>query len=400
MGIPIPLKPFLDKSGTKQMRIFFYPPFKPLGHPNPSGDLVTATGIYDYLKNRGHRIWPVNSLRARWIYWKPWNWPKILRERNRFVREVTQFRPDLWLTYHAYYKAPDLLGPTVCHRTHVPYAIFQGMYSTKRKRKLKTLPGYILNKKALCAAQEVFTNRKKDLVNLGRILPSQRVHYVAPGIKPDDFKFDEESRHELRRMWGLGDEPIVLSAAMFRPDVKTEGLLWVIRACGELNRQGSRLSLVIAGEGKERGRLERFASEQLPGSVRFVGKVPREDMSRFYSAGDIFAFPGFRETLGMVFLEAQSCGLPVVACANGGIPEVVQTGKTGILTPMKTMGPFVEAMDRLLKDEDLRRRMGKNASLYVRDRHDLEKNYRDMEEKMEILTGRKGPDILKAMGEH
>ena len=112
-------------------------------------------------------------------------------------------------------------------------------------------------------------------------------------------------------------------------------------------------------------------------------------MSRFYSAADIFAFPGFRETLGMVFLEAQSCGLPVVACANGGIPEVVQDGKTGILAPMNTMGPFVEAMDRLLKDEELRRNMGKSARVYVRDRHDLEKNYRDMEEELEILVRRK-----------
>ena len=371
------------------MRIFFYPPFKPLGHPNPSGDLVTATGLFDYLKDRGHQILEANTLRARWIYWKPWNWPKILREQKRSHREIDRLKPDLWLTYHAYYKAPDLLGPTVCKRSKVPYAIFQGMYSSKRKRKLKTFPGYILNKRALCAAQKVFTNRKEDLVNLGRILPHQCVSYLAPGIRPNDFVFDEKSRIELRRLWGVGDGPTVLSAAMFRPDVKTKGLLWVIRACGELFRQGLRLTLVIAGDGKEKGNLQRFASAQLPGRVRFVGKIPRNDMSRFYSAGDIFAFPGFRETLGMVFLEAQSCGLPVVACANGGIPEVVQDGTTGILAPMNTMGPFVEAMDLLLKDEELRRNMGKSARVYVRDRHDLEKNYRDMEEELEILVRRK-----------
>ena len=91
----------------------------------------------------------------------------------------------------------------------------------------------------------------------------------------------------------------------------------------------------------------------------------------------------------MVFLEAQSCGLPVVACANGGIPEVVQDGNTGILVPMNTLDPFVKAMDRLLKDEDLRSNMGKSARLYVRDRHDLEKNYRNMEKEMEILVRQK-----------
>lgn len=367
------------------MRIFFYPPFKPLGHSNPSGDLVTATGLYEYLKGRGHLIMPANRLRSRWIYWKPWNWPKILREQNRCLREVARMKPDLWLTYHAYYKAPDVLGPTVCRRSKVPYTIFQGMYSSKRKRKLKTLPGYVLNKKALCAAKHVFTNRKEDLINLRRILPDQQVTYVTPGIKPKDFVFDEKGRTELRRLWGVGEGPTVLSAAMFRSGVKTQGIRWVIRACGALFRQGSPLTLVIAGDGKEKRILQQVAKEQLPGRVKFVGKIARKDMARFYSAGDIFAFPGFRETLGMVFLEAQSCGLPVVACANGGIPEVVQDGLTGFLVPVSAFDEFVEAMDRLLRDQDLGRKMGSSAEVYVREHHDIEKNYRDMEEAMERL---------------
>ena len=54
---------------------------------------------------------------------------------------------------------------------------------------------------------------------------------------------------------------------------------------------------------------------------------------RYYSAGDMFVFPGIRESLGMVYLESQSCGLPVVAFHNGGIPEVVVDGETGFLTP-------------------------------------------------------------------
>ena len=371
------------------MRIFFYPPFKPLGHPNPSGDLVIATGLYDYLKEQGHQIWQVNTLRTRWIYWKPWNWPRILREQNRSVREVARLTPDLWLTYHSYYKAPDLLGPTVYQRTKVPYAIFQGIYSSKRKRSLKTLPGYILNRKALLTARHVFTNRKEDLVNLRRLLPEQRVSYVAPGIRPEDFVYDEKGGAELRRSWGVEDRPIILAAAMFRPGVKTQGLLWVIRACAELFRQGLQFALVIAGDGKERATLERFVSEQSREWVRFVGKIPRERMARFYSAGDIFAFPGFRETLGMVFLEAQSCGLPVVACANGGIPEVVQDGNTGILVPTNAFSAFVEAMRRLLTDTDFRRHMGKSASGYVRRKHDLVKNYGIIETVMEGIVQRK-----------
>jgi len=102
-------------------------------------------------------------------------------------------------------------------------------------------------------------------------------------------------------------------------------------------------------------------------------------MYRFYSAGDIFAFPGFRESLGMVFLEAQSCGLPVVAFANGGIPEVVKDRETGFLVQAYEFDTFAQRIGKLLNEPDLRHTMGQAACAYVRDKHDLEKNYRTME---------------------
>jgi glycosyltransferase involved in cell wall biosynthesis len=102
-------------------------------------------------------------------------------------------------------------------------------------------------------------------------------------------------------------------------------------------------------------------------------------MYRVYSAADIFAFPGIRESLGMVFLEAQSCGLPVVAFNNAGVPEAVADGKTGLLVPMYAMEPFVGAIRRLLVDTDLRRQMGWAGKSYVREYHDLNKNYQGFE---------------------
>jgi glycosyltransferase involved in cell wall biosynthesis len=365
------------------MRIFFYAPFKPLGHPHPSGDLMIATGLYDYFARRGHQVFQVSSLRSRWIFWKPWLWPQVLLERQRAVRSIIQFRPDLWLTYHTYYKAPDLLGPAVCQETKLPYVIFQGIYSTKRRRDMRTLPGYVLNKKALCASQHLFTNRREDLTNLERILPQNRLTYLTPGIFPEDFRFDVEVRGEYRRLWDVRNEPVILAAAMFRPGVKARGLAWVIRACGKLLRQGRGFQLVIVGDGEEKVRLHRLAAEDLPGKVRFMGKVPRNEMYRIYSACDIFAFPGIRESLGMVFLEAQSCGLPVVAFANGGIPEVVRDRTTGFLVPPFALDPFVQAIESLLADENLRHKMGQAARSYVRQNHDLNRNYRKMETVLE-----------------
>lgn len=373
------------------MRICFYAPFKPLGHVHPSGDLVIATGLFDYLAKRGHSVRVVSSLRSRWIFWKPWRWPQIPRDRRRALRRLSGFDTDLWLTYHTYYKAPDLLGPSVARRLGIPYVIFQGIYSTKRKRDFRTWPGYVLNKKALTAARHVFTNRGEDLLNLRRLLPEDRLTYVPPGIHPHEFYFDADARAEMRRSWNVGHEPVVLSAAMFRPGVKTEGLAWVIRVCGEILRQGRNLHLVIAGDGKEKARLLKLAEAQLPGKVRFVGQVSREKMYRFYSAGDMFVFPGIRESLGMVFLEAQSCGLPAIAFADGGIPEVVKAGETGLLLPLYDFQSFVQAAAKLLADKVLRRNMGRAARVYVCEKHDLNKNYGRMERVLKSVARSVGP---------
>jgi glycosyltransferase involved in cell wall biosynthesis len=110
-------------------------------------------------------------------------------------------------------------------------------------------------------------------------------------------------------------------------------------------------------------------------------------MHAFYSAGDAFAFPGINEALGMVFLEAQSCGLPVVAFDNAGVPEVVQRDRTGFLVPLYDRPGFAAAVQRLLSDEGLRRSMGDAAARYVRTHHDADVNYRRMEAVLETIAG-------------
>ena len=120
------------------MNISFYAPFKPLDHENPSGDLVIANGLFHHLKGRGHKIRIASLLRTRWIYWKPWLFPAYLNERQRIARRFSRDNTDLWFTFHSYYKGPDILGPFAARRLGIPYVIFQGVYSTKRKKKART----------------------------------------------------------------------------------------------------------------------------------------------------------------------------------------------------------------------------------------------------------------------
>ena len=370
------------------MNISFYAPFKPLDHHHPSGDLVTAKGIYDFLAQRGHQMNTPSRLRSRWIYWKPWLIPQLAAEIRRSRLQCRVNQAELWFTYHTYYKAPDLIGPMVSRRCRLPYIVFQGIYSTKRRRKLRTFPGFYLNRWALTSATHVFTNKKVDLKNLSRIIPEERLSYVAPGLNPRMFVFDDAARRELRQRWHVGSDPVILSVAMFRPGVKARGLSWVIRTCGRLLHRGRRLRLVIVGDGQEKERLQKQARGALGDRVEFVGEIPRERLYRYYSGADVFVFPGFDESLGMVYLEAQSCGLPVVAFRNAGVPEAVQDGATGFLAPLNSGADFEAAVDRLIADAEMRRQMGGAAKEYVRSAHDLDVNYRAMDDILRTLIAR------------
>lgn len=357
------------------MNIVYYMPFKPLGHPNPSGDLVAGTELYDHLNKAGHNCQLASRLRCRWIYWRPLSLLKLLAERKSVSSIFRATPPDLWLSYHSYYKAPDLLGPYCAKQLGIPYVIFQGIYSTKRRRKLKTMPGFYLNRQTLRAADLIFTNKKRDLHNLLRLLPAERVCYLAPGLHTKNFTFSLEARTRLRNQYEFADKVVIMSAAMFRPGVKTDGLTTVINACTELLKEGKNIHLLIAGDGSSRDRLKKLGRDSLGNHITFVGKIPRDELYSYYSTADIFAFPGVEESLGMVYLEAQSCQLPIVAHEDWGGGEAVRDGETGLLSRALDPSLFYKNLAKLVDDKELRTTLGNNAAVHARTHHELQQNY-------------------------
>jgi len=368
------------------MNIAYYMPFKPMGHKNPSGDLITGTELYHHLSKKKHTIKLVSTLRCRWIYYRPGLWLQFLNEKKRIMEKYSQKSPDIWLSYHSYYKAPDLLGAYCSRKLGIPYVIFQGIYSTKRRKRLKSLPGFILNKKILLSADHIFTNKKRDHENLQRILPDNRLTYITPGIIPDNFVFSETLRNTLQTKWNPEKRTIIMSAAMFRPGVKTEGISQVIESCAQLSARGRNICLWIAGDGLCHDELKRKADKLLPGKVCFLGKIARNEMHGYYSGADIFAFPGIEESLGMVYLEAQSCHLPTVACRDWGGGEAIVHNKTGLLSSATEPSNFTENIDRLLRNPELRNTLGQNAGHHIRSHHDLNQNYALLERKLQTLT--------------
>lgn len=357
------------------MNVALYAPFKPLDHPAPSGDRTIGRELAAVLEASGLDLAVPSRFRSRWLSARPALWLAAWAARRQALAAARRAGVRAWLTYHAYYKSPDVIGPYVARTLGIPYVVFQGIFSTKQRRSLKTRLGYELNRRALLAARLVFTNRRLDQENLGRLLPADRIAYVRPGIDPAAFAFDGPARRRLRQAWGVGDAPVVVTAAMFRNDVKVKSLVYLLARLGELAREGLPFFLVLAGDGEMREFLAGLAAQELPGRHRFLGLVPREELAAVYAAGDLFAFPGIRESLGMVYLEAQAAGLPVVALADGGVPEVVASGETGLLTPPGDDAAHRRALARLLGDRELRRSMGEAAAASVRENHDRYRNY-------------------------
>jgi len=101
----------------------------------------------------------------------------------------------------------------------------------------------------------------------------------------------------------------------------------------------------------------------ISGIVTFTGHLPRQGLVEHYSRSDIFVLPSLHEGYGLVLAEAMSFGLPVVATNVGGIPEIVENGKTGLLVPPGQIGPLSSAIETLIREPGLCQKLGRSGKL-------------------------------------
>lgn len=125
--------------------------------------------------------------------------------------------------------------------------------------------------------------------------------------------------------------------------------------------------LLIAGDGEECASLEQLARRLgLRERVRFLGMLPRAELPALYRSVDLLLATSFAsETFGISLVEAQACGLPVVATRFGGFPEVVEEGRTGLLVPPRNPRALAEAATTLLDDPLRREEMGSAAAAWA-----------------------------------
>ena len=161
-----------------------------------------------------------------------------------------------------------------------------------------------------------------------------RMVRLSPGVDPDRFRPGCGGDAVRRRLGVPEDAPVVVCAARL---VRRKGQDTLVRAWPAVLRSHPRAVLLLVGEGPDRGRLERMVRRRhLAGRVRFAGGVPWDRVPAHVDAGDVFAMPcrtrrlGLEpEAWGIVLLEAQACGLPVVVGRSGGAPETLAGPSSG-----------------------------------------------------------------------
>ncbi len=164
------------------------------------------------------------------------------------------------------------------------------------------------------------------------------------------------------------------------------GIEYLLRAVSIIVKDFPNIKLLIIGSGFLEEALKKISIDlKIDHLVEFRGAVPHPLVPTCLSEIDIFAMPSISEGLGVAALEAQAMEIPVVASNVGGIPEAVIEGETGILVPPKDPEALAGAILVLLKNPQLRQKMGQQGRKFVFEKYNCEKHWAEMEKLYQLL---------------
>ncbi|HET6521061.1 MAG TPA: glycosyltransferase family 4 protein [Geminicoccaceae bacterium] len=353
--------------------VAFYAPLKPPDHPVPSGDRRVARALMAALERAGERVEPASRLRSydrdgdaarqrRIERVGAWAAARLVR---RYRARPAAERPRAWLTYHVYHKSPDWIGPAVCRALGLPYLIAEASFAPKRAGG-RWAHGHAAAEAAIRSADVALAMTEADAAGLRPLVaPPAELRRLPPFLDAAPYAAARAEReaHRAALAARLGLDPGVpwlLTVAMMRDDAKRESYALLAAALAGLAARDWRL--VVVGDGPARAPVEAGFD---PGRTAFLGALPGEELPAVYAACDLYAWPALREAYGMAHVEAQAAGLPVVAGREGGVPEVVRDGITGVLAPPRDPAAFARALAGLLGDAGRRRAMGERAARFV-----------------------------------
>jgi phosphatidyl-myo-inositol dimannoside synthase len=196
----------------------------------------------------------------------------------------------------------------------------------------------------------------------------ERTRVIHPGVDAAQYADAAADKSALRSQWG--DHPLLLTVARL---VERKGIDTVLRALPAIVEQHPGVRYAIAGEGEDRGRLAALAAQLgVASRVEWLGYVSHDRLGPLYASADLFVLPSRSiperadiEGFGLVLLEAQASGTPVIAAQSGGMPDAVHDGVSGVLIPPSDPAALARTASALLADDARREQMGEAALAFA-----------------------------------
>lgn len=360
------------------MTVAFYAPLKPISSPSPSGDRLIGRMLKKSLETAGYDVKVVSNFRSYDGRGDAVRQSRIKtigqRKADRIIKQFRHEPPEFWFTYHLYRKAPDWIGPAVCRELDIPYVVAEASFAPAQSQG-KWADGHQSVAEALTQVSlAVGTTTADEACLLPQLGSKSRYRRLKPFIDTAPFKEAGAKRQDARSRLAASNnissaEPWLLTIAMMRPGVKFESyqvLAKALKLCTHLPWR-----LLVAGDGPEQAAVRHLFAD-IDERINWLGAQAADEIVDLYAASDLFVWPSVRESPGMVFLEAQASGLPVVAGNGGSVSDVVVHGCGGFLAEKRNAEDFASHIQTLLKDEAQRRTMGRAAANYVNSHHSLE----------------------------
>lgn len=335
-------------------RVAFYTPMKSPDSPVPSGDREMARNLMRAIAAPGDSVDLVSRLR---VYDKHGDTQIQAELRHEAEAEVQRLIAELpaetalWVTYHNYYKAPDLLGPAVCKARDILYVQLESTRATSRLN--GPWAGFAESAHGACdAARVIFYHTANDLITLQRDrIAGQSLVELPPFLPSADLPPASSC-----------DGPM-LAVGMMRYGDKLASYDILAQTLAQL---GGDWALNIVGDGPARAEVQALMAP-FGDKVCFLGQLDHDTVQALYQTAALLVWPGVNEAYGMIYLEAQANGLPVVAQDRPGVRDVLAQSDY----PSIDAGPEALAarLHSLLKDRPLRQSLGAKARDRIAARH-------------------------------
>ena len=362
------------------MKIAFYAPMKSPDHPRPSGDRLIARLLIKALQACGHQIELMSDLRS----WEGKGNQQAQKDIRNQAADISvkliddighrnnKDQPDLWFSYHPYHKSPDWIGPPVAAHFKLPYVIAEAIYAIDHKHS-EWAVGLQQMIPTLEQAAAILCMNPLDIPALERLPQSKdKLHPLRPflDIGAADLHGLATDRITLASQYDLNPRlPWIVSVAMMRDDAKLVSYQHLAKSMARLKQP---CQLLLIGDGQAREKVESLFSGRLASYTRFAGQLDQNHTLQAMLASDLFVWPAYKEAIGMAILEAQACGLPVIAGDSGAIPRIILEGQTGYLCSPGDHETMAGRIDQLLLNQQQRQQFSDAAAENFQQHHSLE----------------------------